>query len=235
MWNQQVCTWFRRSWIQSSCCYYWWPSFKCQCVYTAARNIGWWQQKLIKHPAYADFGTKAYIKQCNPSIQKHQKQSEIKRNCFRHCILMFHEAIDVPGGYISRRIFHEVHEREENFQAHLRKAPKIRYKVTHPGNNKLSALLTLAIFQESITAVIKNLFPNQLEAANFLILSYKVFVICNSKQRFNTSIQLGNVGIQGDRKPEFILLVAARLGWNMVKMSIIYPYQTNLSCFCDNA
>ena len=99
---------------------------------------------------------------------------------------MFHEAIDVPGGYISRRIFHEVHEREENFQAHLRKAPKIRYKVTHPGNNKLSALLTLAIFQESITAVIKNLFPNRLEAANFLILSYKVFVICNSKQRFNT-------------------------------------------------
>ena len=73
---------------------------------------------------------------------------------------MFHEAIDVPDGYISRRIFYEVHETEENFQAHLRKAPKIRYKVTHPGNNKLSALLTLAIFQESITAVIKNLFPN---------------------------------------------------------------------------
>ena len=83
---------------------------------------------------------------------------------------LFHDAIDVPDGYISRRIFYEVHEREENFQALLRKAPKIRYKVTHPGNNKQGAPLTLAIFQESITAVIKKFFPNRLEAANVLIL-----------------------------------------------------------------
>ena len=120
--------------------------------------------------------------------------------------------MDVPDGYISRRIFYEVHEREENFQAHLRKSPKIRYKATHPGNNKLSAPLTLAIFQESMTAVIKKLFPNRLEAANFLILSYKTFIICNSKQRFNTSNQLGNVEIQGDHKQEFLLLAAVRLG-----------------------
>ena len=101
-----------------------------------------------------------------------------------------------------------MHERDENLQAYLRKAPKITYQVTHPRNNKQSVPLTLATFQESTTAAIKSYFPNRLDAANFLTLFYKVFVICNSKQRFNTSNQLGNAAIQGDHKPEFLLLVA---------------------------
>ena len=121
---------------------------------------------------------------------------------------LFHDAIHVPDCYISWSIFHEVHERDENLQAHLRKAPKITYQVTHPGNNKQqSVLLPLAIFQESTTAAIKSYFPNRLDAANFLTLFYKVFVICNLKQRFNAASQPGNAVIQGDHKPEFLLLV----------------------------
>ena len=68
--------------------------------------------------------------------------------------------------------------------------------------------LTLAIFQESITAAIKIYFPNRLDGANVLTLFNNVFAICNSKQRFSTSNQLGNAAIQGDYKPEFLLLVA---------------------------
>ena len=121
---------------------------------------------------------------------------------------LFHDAIHVPDCYISWSIFHEVHERDENLQAHLRKAPKITYQVTHPGNNKQqSVLLPLAIFQESTTAAIKSYFPNRLDAANFQTLFYKVFVICNFKQRFNAASQPGNAVIQGDHKPEFLLLV----------------------------
>ena len=92
-----------------------------------------------------------------------------------------------------------MHERDENF---------VTYQVTHPGNNKQSVPLNLAILQENTTATIKSYFPHRLDVANFLTLFNKVFIICNSKQSFNTSNQLGNAAIQGDHKPEFLLLVA---------------------------
>ena len=68
----------------------------------------------------------------------------------------------------------------------------------------------MAIFQESKEAAIESYFPNRLDAANgnFLTLFYQIFVICDSKQRFNLTNQLGNAAIQGDHKPEFLLLVA---------------------------
>ena len=100
-----------------------------------------------------------------------------------------------------------MHERDENLPAHLRKAPKITYQMTHPGNNKQSVPLALEISQESTTAAIKSYFPNRLDAANSLTIFYNVFVNCNSKQCFNTSNQLGNAEIQGDCNPEFLLLV----------------------------
>ena len=98
--------------------------------------------------------------------------------------------------------------KETHLQAHLRKAPKITYQMTHPSNNKQSVRLTLAIFQECITAAMKSYFPNRLDAVNFLALFYKVFVIDNFKQPFKTSNQLGNAAVEGDHKPEFLLLVA---------------------------
>ena len=79
--------------------------------------------------------------------------------------------------------------------------------MTHPGNNKQSVPLALAMSQESTTAAIKSYFPNRLDAANSLTIFYNVFVNCNSKQCFNTSNQLGNAEIQGDCNPEFLLLV----------------------------
>ena len=95
---------------------------------------------------------------------------------------LFHDTIHVSEFYISWSVFHEVHERDENLQGHLRKTPKITYQVAHPGNNgQQSVLLTLEIFQESTTAAIKSYFPNRPDAANFLTLFYKAFVIFDSK------------------------------------------------------
>ena len=82
--------------------------------------------------------------------------------------------------------------KDENLPAHLRRAPKMACQVAHPGYNKQCVPLTLAIFQESPSAAIKSYFPNPLDTANFLTLFHKVLVICNSKQRFNTSNQSHN-------------------------------------------
>ena len=73
----------------------------------------------------------------------------------------------------------------------------------------------------------KSYFPNRQDAANFLTLFYKVFVICNSKQRFNTSNQLGNAAIQGDRKPEFLLLLADWVETWSKCLSFILAIQTS--------
>ena len=203
--------WFSRSWIQSSCCYFWWPFFKCQCVYTAARNTQWWQQNVHQAPSYADFATKTYLFFDVIYLFKNIRSNLPNQKKYVFPLFefdLFHYAIHVPYGYISWHIFHEVHERDENLQAHLRKAPKITYQMTHPSNNKQSVRLTLAIFQESIPAAIKSYFPNRLDAVNFLALFYKVFVIKNSKQPFKTSNQLGNAAVEGDHKPELFLLVA---------------------------
>ena len=70
--------------------------------------------------------------QCNSSIQKQQKQSakskEIVFLLFQ--VDLFRDAIHVPNSHISWCIFHEVHERDEDLQAHLRKALKITCQVT---------------------------------------------------------------------------------------------------------
>ena len=156
---------------------------------------------FIKDPAYADFATKAYLFFDIIHLLKNIRNNLLNQKKFLFPSFqfnLFHDAIHVPDGYISWRMFNEVNERDENLQTHRRKARKITYQVTHLGNNKQTVLLTLAIFQENTTAAIKSYFRNRLDAANFLTLLSKVFVICNSKQRFNTSNHLGNVAVRGD-------------------------------------
>ena len=166
---------------------------------------------FIKHHAFADFARKTYLFFDVIHLFKNIRSNLPNQKKYVFPLFqfdLFHYAIHVPYGYISWHIFHEVHERDENLQVHLRKAPKITYQMTHPSNNKQSVRLTLAIFQECITAAMKSYFPNRLDAVNFLALFYKVFVINNFKQPFKTSNQLGNAAVEGDHKPEFLLLVA---------------------------
>ena len=60
-----------------------------------------------------------------------------------------HVSVDVPDGYISWGDLHRIHEEDRKLDANLRKAPKLGYKALHPGNNKQSVPLALAIFDET--------------------------------------------------------------------------------------
>ena len=74
----------------------------------------------------------------------------------------FYDQINCDGGEISWKLFHDVYEKDEKLQSNLRKAPKISAKVIHPGNNKQSVPLALAIFHETTSAAITSYFPERL-------------------------------------------------------------------------
>ena len=114
---------------------------------------------------------------------------------------------------------YDIYELDEKLQGNLRKAPKLIYKVIHPRNVKQDVSLALAIFDETILAAIKSCYPNRLDAANFLNIFHKLFVICNSKQQFHTSNMLGNDAIADYNKPPFLDYVA---NWvkNWVKIGL---------------
>ena len=133
MWNQQMYTWFSRSWIKKLCCFYRWPSFKCEYIYTSAQNLQSRLENVYQAPCICwSCNKNVSVFQCNSSIQKQQKQSakskEIVFLSFQ--VDLFRDAIHVPDSHISWCIFHEVHERDEDLQAHLRKALKIMCQVT---------------------------------------------------------------------------------------------------------
>ena len=144
--------------------------------------------------------------------------------CFRHLnsICFVTQSIFQTVTYIMTYISWSVWKRRKSKIAH-----KILYLVTHPGNDKQSVPLTLAIFQESATAAIKSYFPNPLDVVNFLMRFHKVFCYLQFQttfQYFKTTWQWSN----SRRSQARISSSCGILFWNMVRMSIIYPYQTNL-------
>ena len=105
-------------------------------------------------------------------------------------------------------MLHQIHEKDELLQGNLKKAHKLSYKATHPGNNKQYVPLALAVFDKTTSAVIRSYFPDREDAASFLNLFHNVFVIFNSKERFSSTNKLGNAAVQGDHKPEFFRALA---------------------------
>ena len=61
------------------------------------------------------------------------------------------------------------------FHANLRKLPKL--KVLHPGNCKQNVPDALAIFDETAIAAVKSHFPGEVNAAAFLTLFSKWWVL----------------------------------------------------------
>ena len=120
----------------------------------------------------------------------------------------FYYQINCDGGEISWKLFHDVYEKDEKLQSNLRKAPKISPKVIHPGNNKQSIPLALAIFHETTSAAITTYFPERSCASNFLKLINAWWVVSNSKTEFNSNNRLGNAAILGDNKPTFLRALA---------------------------
>ena len=99
---------------------------------------------------------------------------------------------------------YEIYEKDEVFEGNLRKPPKLTFRAIHPGNNKQGVSLALAIFDETTSTTIKRYFPDRHDAANILSCFHKLFVICNKKQRFNSSNELGNADVLADNKLAFL-------------------------------
>ena len=79
----------------------------------------------------------------------------------------------VTGGSLHWKTLHDVYERDQLLQSHLRKAKKLTGKVLHPGSNKQSVPLTLAVFDETTSAAIHDYFPERKDSAEFLQLFHK--------------------------------------------------------------
>ena len=99
---------------------------------------------------------------------------------------------------------HGTYKKNCTLQANLRKAPRLNLKVLHPGNNKQSVPLALAIIHETMTAAIKSCFPEKNKSADFLSLLNIWWIISNSKTKFFPNNPLGNAAIIEGNKPEFL-------------------------------
>ena len=120
----------------------------------------------------------------------------------------FRDKIFIPGGYISWSLFDKLYEKDLELEGNLKKAQKITFQVTHPGNNKQSVSHAFAIFHETTSAAILSYNPARVGAASVLQLFNKLFLVCNSKQQYHSSNKLGNAVVSSDQKTEFLLAVA---------------------------
>ena len=89
--------------------------------------------------------------------------------------------INIPPGTIRWSTFNRVHEKDLAVECHVKKAPKISYQILHPGNNKQSVPLALAIFDLSTISAISQYFPEEKTTYTFLNLIYTWWLVVNSK------------------------------------------------------
>ena len=99
--------------------------------------------------------------------------------------------------------------KKTTLQANLRKASRSNVKEFHPGNNKGSVPLALAIINETTTAATESHFPEKNNSADFLRLLNICWIISNSKTQFHPNNPLGSAAKIGDNKSEFLRSFAA--------------------------
>ena len=115
--------------------------------------------------------------------------------------------IDFPAGYISWGDLHNTYDKDKELQGNLKKCPKLTYTALHPGANKQSVPLALAIFHETTIAGIKTYYPERRDLAGFLQIIHTWWNIANSKQKFSPNV-LNNAIVSGDGKVEFYVYLA---------------------------
>ena len=169
------------------------------------------EQNSIQHP---NNRSKTYLFFDNVHLLKNIRNNLLSARKFVfpsfHHEINEYGTINVPEGYLSWGDIHVVHEKDQKLKANLRKAPKIGYKVLHPGSNKQSVPLALAIFHDTTIVGIKHYLPERKDAAGFLELINKWWTIVNSNQKSSPN-KLGDAIIEGDGKPEFLRAFAKYL------------------------
>ena len=88
-------------------------------------------------------------------------------------------------------------------------------------------MIALAIFHETTSAAILSYNPARVDAALFLQLFNKLFLVCNSKQQYHSSNKLGNAVVSNDQKTEFLLAVADWVELWSTSPSFTLPKQTS--------
>ena len=115
---------FNGSSIQSSGCYHRVSSFKCKCIYKVVQYASW-------HPVYTD-ATKTFaffdIIHLIKNIRKNLLNQK-KFVCPSFQLGQFRDAVDLPEGFISRRILHELYNRVGEIQVYLRKTLNVRLSI----------------------------------------------------------------------------------------------------------
>ena len=81
------------------------------------------------------------------------------------------------------------------------------YKVLHPGNNKQSVPLALAIFEETTITAIRSYLPEEQTTADFLQLFHFWWLIVNSKERFHPN-PIGNALKMNDSRCDLLRMIS---------------------------
>ena len=83
-------------------------------------------------------------------------------------LFIHHLPHNFPAGEVHWSRLYSIHLLDNVQSAHLRLAPKINYSVLHPGNNKQSVPLALAIFEPATTTALLQYIPNDTVTPAFL-------------------------------------------------------------------
>ena len=89
-------------------------------------------------------------------------------------------------------MFYEIYQKDIHKVADLKKAPKLTYTATFQKIINKASHLHWLCFMKPPRLLLKVITQADLMRQNFLSVFHKIFVICNSKNHFNTSNGLGD-------------------------------------------
>ena len=100
------------------------------------------QENVIQHPTAQE--TQVYLFYDSVHLLKNVRNNLLRAR--RFIFPPFESSfICIPPGEITWKLLHDVYDEDKKLQANLRKAYKLTYKVLHPGDNKQSVPLALAV------------------------------------------------------------------------------------------
>ena len=178
-------------------------------------NVGAYKDLLKMYPIqgknYSIFNPKCHLSEIYLMYDTVHLVKNIRNNLLASRFLQIPEfscitngiSIHVTAGNVHWSHLHQVHAKDLELNAHLRKAPKVGYKVLHPGNNKQSVPLALAIFEETTFTAIRSYLPEEHTTADFLQLIHFWWLIVNSKERFHPN-PIGNALKMNDSRCDLL-------------------------------
>ena len=117
-------------------------------------------------------GRRTYLFYHSVHLLKNVRNNLLNSRRFIFPEFHFSDFISLPAEKISWKLLRFDFDEDEKLQANLIKANKLTYKVLHPGDNKQSVPLALAILDPTTSATIESYFPERNAAAQFLRLIY---------------------------------------------------------------